>query len=366
MTTPSLPTSYSPHIDFAEYYVKDVFTVFPYVFPMLIIGTMLFFYQRHLPQESAGRNGLVLTIILLYGGGLLLLFTIAFGYGVLGLPEWGFWSPLAGVIQDLTNLIFGTIYSTIGYVLLMAAIFAGLTYFVVSPPDPDFVALREDLQAEKASAEHAKAELQKIEAENKTLNEFVGEKEETLAALEGELEALKSQVEEREQTVSEMEARLAAGPPSTGEGTQEELLATISAKDQTIGALQDEIANLRLMLETKPAAAPPSEDAARSDALVKQYEMKLDDFKRRAETASQVADSLISDLAELMSQIDRSPIDEAAKNALRGLVEELGRSVNRLAGPPGDRTGAEARIEMIGAVMIVHEIMDGVKKIARS
>jgi hypothetical protein len=357
--------NYESLIDFADWIIEDIFAVFPYVFPMLMVGSMLFFYQRHLPQESTKRNGLVLAIIILYGGGFFFLFTAAFGNGAI-ITQWGFWDEFMGVIQVLTDLIFTSIYGAIGYVLLIAAIFAGGMLVVVSPPDPDFVALREDLQAEKASAEHAQGELQKIEAENKRLNEFIGEKEEALAALEGELEVLKSQVDERERTLGEMETRLAAGPPSAGEGTEEELLATISNKDQTISTLQDEIANLRLMLETKPAAAPPSESAERSDAMVKQYEMKLEDFKRRAETASQVADSLISDLAELMSQVDRSPINEAAKDALRGLVEELGRSVNRLAGPPGERGAGDARIEMIGAVMIVHEIMDGVKKIARS
>jgi hypothetical protein len=88
----------------------------------------------------------------------------------------------------------------------------------------------------------------------------------------------------------------------------------------------------------------------------------LDDYERRAETATDVADTIISDLAELMSMIDGSSMEPSAKSAVIDLVSGLGRAIGKVAGPPGEREKDGPKIEMIGAVMMVHEILDGVKK----
>jgi hypothetical protein len=44
------------------------------------------------------------------------------------------------------------------------------------------------------------------------------------------------------------------------------------------------------------------------------------------------------------------------------LVSGLGRAIGKVAGPPGERDTEGPKIEMIGAVMMVHEILDGVKR----
>ena len=91
----------------------------------------------------------------------------------------------------------------------------------------------------------------------------------------------------------------------------------------------------------------------------------FEEFNRRAETASQVADSVISDTTEVISMVQSSTIDESAKLALIKLVESLGKSLSKVAGTP-EVGKQEPKIEMIGAVMMLHEIIDAIKKMSRS
>ena len=63
-----------------------------------------------------------------------------------------------------------------------------------------------------------------------------------------------------------------------------------------------------------------------------------------------------------MSLIDGSSLEPSAKTAIADLVSGLGRAIGRVAGPPGERDKKSPKIEMIGAVMMVHEILDGIKR----
>ena len=92
---------------------------------------------------------------------------------------------------------------------------------------------------------------------------------------------------------------------------------------------------------------------------------KWEDLSRRADTATEVSDSVISDLVELISQVESSNQSDGGKKALVTLIESLGRSMTRVARDIGDSHGEEPKVEMIGAIIMVNEIVDTVKKIVR-
>ncbi len=124
-------------------------------------------------------------------------------------------------------------------------------------------------------------------------------------------------------------------------------------------------------LKSKPGvpSVSPGGDQATLKALetkLKFDEAKLESLNRRAETATEVADSVISDLAHLISQVESSKLDAQAKKVIATLIESLGKAVNRVSRPTGEKTAEEPKVEIIGAVMMIHEIVDTVKKMTRA
>ncbi|MHA1905213.1 MAG: hypothetical protein ACXADL_15645 [Candidatus Thorarchaeota archaeon] len=367
-------------VDF-EFPAGDVVAVIPYALPLIFISIMLFLFQRHLPRENARRNLSVFASIICLLASIVMLLYAGFGSGVYGLPEFGSWWTFVGVIQYISDTIFGTVLFGILYVIVIGVMFSLIARSVIAPPNPDFTALREDLKIAQRESTDARAELQKVDADNKRLNEYISEKEETLASLQGEVESLKEQVKEREGKFAEIEAKVASAEVVTAlpNDRERELLDALQKRDITIQQLQSEAADLQLLMEsretpTTPAAPISGEEMspdvqvriAQLEAAIKDRDSKLVDFSRRADTASEVSDSLISDLAQLITQVESSEIDASSKKTISTLVQGLGRAVSRVAGPPGEKKPDTPKIEMIGAVMIVHEIIDGIKKMTRS
>ena len=54
-----------------------------------------------------------------------------------------------------------------------------------------------------------------------------------------------------------------------------------------------------------------------------------------------------------------------AKKSLVALVENLGRAMGRVSTTSADSKAEQPPVELIGAVLMMHEIIDGIKKIAR-
>jgi hypothetical protein len=353
MANPNFIAGFHAAIDIG-YPQVDVLAVTPYVLPLLFIGAAILLYQRHLPQDSGRRNLLVAA-----GGGSFLAGIIMLLYASFGGTPWisghdfGTYPEFMGVIQIMTDLIYGNIFIGALYIVVIAAVFGAIASKVISPPDPDFVALRDVLKEAQNKMKSMKDNVQKLEGENKELNEFLSEKENSLTALQGQLDAIREEVAEREAAMKAMEASLSSAGMSADQ--EQELLQTISVKDQTISNLQSEIEMLKVKAES--GAVPGAVDA---DSMA-----KLQDYVRRAETASEVSDSVISDLAELISQVESSPLDVSAQIALTSLIKTMGRAMGRVSAPPSGLVKAEPKIELIGAVMIAHEIVDGIKKLTR-
>ncbi|MFW9887207.1 MAG: hypothetical protein ACFFER_03440 [Candidatus Thorarchaeota archaeon] len=350
MANPNIVTGFQALIDI-QFPEVDVLAVTPYVLPLIFIGAMILLYQRHLPQDSTRRNLLVAG-----GGGCLLVAIIVLVYAAFGGTPWmdfqdfGSWGQVMGIVQLLTDTLYGSIWMGVIYLFLISSIFAGIAYRTISPPDPDFVALRDVLKEAQNKMKSMKDNVQKLEGENKEMNEFLSEKENSLTALQGQLDAIREEVAEREAAMKAMEASLRSAGMSADQ--EQEFLQTISVKDQTISNLQAEIEMLR-----ESGAATGAVDA---DSMA-----KLQDYIRRAETASEVSDSVISDLAELISQVESSPLDVSAQIALTSLIKTMGRAMGRVSAPPSGLVKADPKIELIGAVMIAHEIVDGIKKMTR-
>ena len=356
--------------------MDDIVATLPYVLPLLFFATILLLYQRHLPQDELKRNLMVLFSILSYivSAGMVL-------YAVSGVLPWGgfgSYNSFIAELQALTNFIFNSVATSILYILVLAILFAVFAYFVITPPEPDLLGLREDLKLTKEVAQLGKQAIFKLEGENKKLNESITEKEGALTALEGELETIKSEFSEREASLKAMEERLAGKiAPSKIEA---DLQAQIQERDESIEALQVEIADLRLVLENAESVAPaviepappttpaPVVDDKRIkelEAQIQSFQTKWEDLGRRSETAQQVSDSVVSDLVELISQVESSNRDDSAKATIVQLIEGLGRSMTRVAREAGEPQFNEPKIEMIGAILMVNEIVDAIKKIIR-
>ncbi len=352
--------------------MDDIVATLPYVVPLLFLGITLLLYQRHLPQDALKRN-----LIVFFGIGFLILATGLVGYAASGALGWTFGSYpfFTAALQFVTNLVFGSTVTSLIYVGAVAVLILVFSYYVITPPEPDLAELREDLKLTREVAQLSKQATYKLESENKRLNEFISEKEQALAALEGELEAIKAEVQEREQSLKLMEDQLKGkAVPSK---VEDELKAQILERDQTIESLQVEIADLRLVLEnaqseTPPAEAPVSTSPPDDDARVKELEAQLhkiqtkwEDLARRSETASQVSDSVISDLVELIAQVEKSKREESDKKTIVSLIEGLGRSMTRVAREANEAQPDDPRIEMIGAILMVNEFVDAIKKMIR-
>lgn len=368
MNSPTVISGYELLVDFGTP-MDDIVATLPYVLPLLFFAAILILYQRHLPQDELKRNLMVLfgIVSILISGGLLV-------YAASGALWWTFgsWPFFSGALQVITNIIFGNTISSLIYVVVVGILFTIFAYFVISPPEPDLAGLREDLKLTRDVAQLSKRAIHKLEGENKKLTEFISEKEESLTTLEGELEAIKAEVGERETSIKLMEDQLKGKVvPSK---VEDELRVQLQERDLSIESLQTEMADLRLVLEKTETAAVTAEPAAPviDDGKVKELEAKLLDIQakwadltRRSETASQVSDSVISDLVELISQVEASDREDSAKQTIISLIEGLGRSMTRVSREAGEVQLDEPKFEMIGAILMVNEIVDAIKKMVR-
>lgn len=373
MNSPTVLSGYELLVDFGPP-MDDIVATLPYVLPLMFIATILILYQRHLPRDEMKRNLMVLfsIVCIIISAGLLL-------YASSGALGWTFgsWSSFSVALQVITDYIFGSAITSLVYVAAVGILFTIFTYFVISPPEPDLAGLREDLKLTREVAQLSKQAIYKLEGENKKLNEFISEKEESLATLEGELEAIKAEVSERETSIKLMEDQLTGKGKAVPSKVEDELRIQLQERDISIDSLQTEIADLRLVLEnteTVPAIAESADSVTPviDDSHVKELEAKLQDIQakwedliRRSETASQVSDSVISDLVELISQVESSDREASAKQTIVSLIEGLGRSMTRVAREAGDSQFEGPKIEMIGAILMVNEIVDAIKKMVR-
>ena len=359
MTSNFVSAGFEMLVEF-EIPMDDIVASIPYVVPLLTLAILLFLYQRHLPRETRKRNIMLLIGILSFGAAMIAVIYSAFGT----LLGFGSASTFGHFLQLLTDIFFGSITSSLLYVTAFVAVLSIIAYYLISPPDPDLVSLRDELKNSKSEAKTSNEDLKKLEAENKRLTEFVSEKEDSLAALEGELEAIKAEVGERESSIAIMEEQLKASPAPTP--APDAVHETIKMKDALIESLETEISDLRLATEgaVRPTASDDSIVPELSNKL-REAQTKWEDLSRRAETASEVSDSVISDLVELISQVESSNQSDGGKQALVTLIESLGRSMTRVAREIGDSHGEEPKVEMIGAIIMVNEIVDTIKKMVR-
>ncbi|MFW9956972.1 MAG: hypothetical protein ACFFCT_02785 [Candidatus Odinarchaeota archaeon] len=343
--------------------MDDILAISIFALPLAALGIILLVYQRHLPREDFKRNlmvffGIISLCAVLIG--VLFAASSAFPW------DFGSWITYSLGLQLLVDLVFGSVITSLAYIFGCILFFAVVAHFIVAAPEPDLVALRTELKNAKDEAKLAKETIQRLEVDNKRLNEFVTEKETSLANLEGELETIKAEIGEREDSISLMEEQLKTkGGPSDIEN---KIRAQLQEKDLSIEALQSEIADLRLILENTKAAPVASKDTGKLLELEKslhESQNRWADLIRRAETASEVSDSVISDLVELISQVQSCKKEDSAKQALISLIEGLGRSMTRVAREVGDVRADEPRIEMIGAIIMTNEIVDAIKKMIR-
>ncbi|MGY5877268.1 MAG: hypothetical protein RTU30_16065 [Candidatus Thorarchaeota archaeon] len=337
-----------------EFYwpAEDLVAVIPYVLPLTIMAIFLLFYWRNLPPTDSRRNSILGTGIFCILVASFLVTFAGFGGGWLTGVEFGSWDTFIVILVIITDLVFGSVWSGLIYLLGVLLIVAAVAKLVVTPVDVDLRSLQEDLKETKELSEGLREQVQKLEGENKQLNEFLSDREDSLSTLQSELDSFKD--------------ALAATPlPSE----DDDLLATISEKDTRITKLEEQLIELEKqiiqMVEATPITPPTPAEAAASPEL-EEKQRTLEEYRRRADTATQVADSVISDTVEIISRIQSSKLDEAAKMTLINLTENLGRALGRVAGPPEKRDSELPQIEMIGAVMMVHEILDSIKKITRS
>jgi hypothetical protein len=342
--------------------MDDILAIGIFALPLAALAIVLLVYQRHLPPDDLKRKLMIVFGIISIAAAVL-----AVLYAASSALPWGFgsWETFSRGLQLLIDFFFGSATMSLLYIGGCIVFFAILAHFIIAPPEPDLVGLRTELKTAKEEAKTAKEATQKLEVENKRLNEFLSEKEDSLAALEGELESIKAEIGERETSISLMEEQLKAKTqPGGAEGM---LRLELQQRDATIDLLQSEIADLRLMLESAPAASAVKDDGKRMELerSFQETQARWTDLTRRAETASEVSDSVISDLVELISQVQSSTKDDSAKQALISLIEGLGRSMTRVSREAGDVRADEPKIEMIGAIIMTNEIVDAIKKMIR-
>ncbi|NHJ13143.1 MAG: hypothetical protein EAX95_05665 [Candidatus Thorarchaeota archaeon] len=348
-----------------DFPISDLLVAIPFAFPAIIIGILTLLYQRFLPRTERKRNAIL-------AGGIASILFAAFLllYASYGSMPWvdgvqfGSYEFVMGVLREIHWILFSSVGMGLLYLLVVSLILASLTVKVLTPPDPDFVALSEGLKEARVKMTAMKDDSQKLEGENKQLKEFVAEKETALTSLQEQLDKITAEVAEREKRISEMEASLAE--PVVDRSP--ELLQTIEQKERIISDLEKRVAQLQenLAAASAPAPAAPVADG-RSEQLeitLQETQAKLQDYLRRAETAAEVSDSVISDLAELMSQVESSRLDSAAKVSVTNLIKNVGRAIGRVSETPPSGKSAP-KVELIGAVMIVHEIVDGIKRMIR-
>jgi uncharacterized membrane protein len=342
--------------------MDDIIAIGIFALPLAVLAIILLVYQRHLPPGEIKRR--LMTIFGIIG---LIAVIIGVLYAASSALPWHFgsWETYSRGLQVLVDLFFGSVTMSILYLAGCIVLFALLAHFTIAAPEPDLVNLRAELKTTKEDAKATKDAKQKLEVDNKRLNEFLSEKEQSLTSLQGELETIKAEIGEREASITLMEDQLKEkAKPS---GVEETFRTQLQQKDKTIGALQSEIADLRLVLENAPAAAQPKDDGKRAELerSLQDTLARWSDLARRAETASEVSDSVISDLVELISQVQSSKKDDTVKHTLVALIEGLGRSMTRVSREAGDARADEPKVEMIGAIIMTNEIVDAIKKMVR-
>jgi hypothetical protein len=340
--------------------MDDIVASLAFVIPALILGLMLLFYQRHLARDDMKRNLIVFVGLLSIVGSALVLLYAGFGsrwYGPTDLP-FGSYFFFTMMLQMLSDVIFGSVLISLLYVVGIAALFTALIHYTISPPEPDVVSLREELRVTRDQASGLQEQMKKVEAENKRLNEFVSERETALTTLEGELEAIKAEVGEREASIALMEEELGSKTPAVAPALDADMEQQLAARDQTIESLMRELEALRA----------GSGDVVAQELRVSHEDLqaKWEDLVRRAETASEVSESVVADLVDLMSQVEASKKDDATKRSLVSLIEALGRSMTRVSREAGQAAGDEPPVMAIGAIIMVNEAVDAIKKIIRS
>ncbi len=360
MAIPDASALYQLLVDI-EAPMDDIIASLPYVIPALILGLMLLFYQRHLPRDARLRNLIVFVCILAFAGSFLVMLYAGFGsrwYGPTDLP-FGSWGFFTRTLQLFTDVIFGSVLGSILYVVGVTVLFAALIHYTITPPEPDVVSLREELRLSRDEAGGLSERVQSIEAENKRLNQFLSEREESLTSLEGELESIKAEIQEREASIAMMEEELGSKAPPVAPAMTADFDAQLVARDQTIDALTRQVESLR-------SAGSGDVRTQELQQSLEQLRTKWEDLTRRAETAAEVSEAVISDLVDLISLVEASKKDDATKRAIVTLIEALGRSMTRLSRETGDSTGTEPPVTVIGAILMVNETVDAIKKIIRS
>jgi hypothetical protein len=288
----------------------------------------------------------------LFGGSFFLTLYAAFGTVWWGPEEFtlGSWGTVHAVLQILVDALFDNVVIGVLYVIGVSVVLSLVAHFTLTPLDPDVAAIQSELNNTKDEADKLRRDVQSLEGENKQLQVFLSEKEDALTAIQGELESVRSTT-----TTPPPEDII---PPEV----DQDLLASISDKDEQIQLLENRIIELenRLQSVSEVTEAPPM---IPPDVTEKQK--LFEEFTRRAETATQVADSVVSDTTEVISMVQSSTLDESVKLALIKLVESLGKSLTKVAGSP-EIEKQEPKVEMIGAVMMLHELVDAIKKMSRS
>ena len=183
-----------------EFPVSDLIAVIPYVLPLIFIGSSFILYQRFLPKDELKRNILWGSSFICYISAFVLVLYTGFGF------TFGSWWSFVTGVQWLTNIIFSSTLSGALYILAIGVIVTLVARFVIAPPDPDFVTLRDELLQAQSESTAVKENLQKTETENKQLHEFLSEREETLANLQSELEGLKLSISDSDTPLAKPKA----------------------------------------------------------------------------------------------------------------------------------------------------------------
>ncbi|MGV9170239.1 MAG: hypothetical protein ACOC38_09905 [Promethearchaeia archaeon] len=369
-----IPDSYmvlEPTIDFV-FPGSDLVAVLPYVLPLIFLAILLLLYQRYLPREEMKRN-----VIVFVGLGSFLVSILAVLYAGFGSVWWGpteltfgSWWPLVRRLQFVTDIVFGSVVVGVAYVAAVTIVLGLLSAKMVSPPDLDAVQIQQQTSEMRTAYKKMQESFSELEAENKRLNEFLSEREETLENLQTQVESLQDELQAREASLAEMEEELEAASEVKAQpeyDVEEIIQEEVKEKDEKIQALEEQVEKLQ---EEQPAGERtiPKDVMEKLTSIqqeLKKRDKRLDEINRRSETASDVAESIISDIAELISRIKSSSLEPAAKKALTKLLEQLGKALNRVAGSADEVEKQEDKVEMIGAVMMVHEMVDGVKRMTR-
>lgn len=369
MVIPDLNMVPRPTIDFI-FPASDLIAVLPYVFPLIFLGILLLLYQRYLPREDMKRN-----IIVFVGIGSFLISILAILYAGFGSVWWGpseltfgSWWPLIRRLQLVTDIVFGSVVVGVIYVVAVSVVLGLLSTKMVSPPDLDAAKIQQQTSEMRKAYTKMEESFSEIEAENKRLNEFLGEREEKLQDLQNQVESLQDELEAREESLAEMEEQLEAAAEVEPEYDVEEIIQEeVKEKEEKIQALEEQIEKLKEEQPEGEKTIPKDvmEKLSSIQQELKKRDQRLDEIGRRSKTASEVADSIISDLAELISKVESSALETPAKKALTKLLEDIGRSMSRISEEAESAEVKEGNVEMIGAVMMVHEMVDRIKRMTR-